>query len=157
MRLKTVATAALLLLVSASIVAPVVRRWTVADRRADDATASRPDRLVLYCFHGKIRCRTCDRIEAFAREAAEQGFAGQLAEGSIEWRAVDYQRPGNEHFIDEYQLVASSVVLVRIRGGVPRQWKNLVDIWQYVEDRNAAVRYVQDEVRSAMSGLDGDR
>lgn len=159
MRFKAATTVTLLSLVAASIVTPLVRQWRDTGRSAS-ATVGEPapcgDRLVLYYFHGKVACRTCNRIEAFAHEAVEQGFAGQLADGSIEWRVVDYQQPGNEHFIEDYHLVASSVVLVQMRGGVRRRSKNLVDVWQFVEDRQSAVRYVQDELRVALSDLGGD-
>ena len=83
------------------------------------ATVLRPDRVVLDYFHGKVRCPACRNVEAYAREAVGTGFAEQQRDGRFEWKVIDYEAPGNEHFAKDYQLVAASLVLVEMRESAP--------------------------------------
>ena len=169
MRPKNIATIVLLLFVAASIVVLAVKglrrglQTAEVNSRPAGEQASAPappadtqplplptDGLVAYYFHGKVRCPTCENIEAYAREAVEAGFAAQLRSGRLQWRVVDYERPGNEHFATQYQLVAPSVVLVDIRGGVENNWKNLPEVWQLAGDKPAFIKFIQEEVRRCL-------
>jgi hypothetical protein len=151
------------LFVAASVALPAIRRFhpgpldgpldaaragaaAPLPGEAEAAATFPPNCVIVYCFRGKVRCQACNEVEAAAREAVRRGFPEPLKQGRLQWRVVDYQRPGNEHFAEEYQLVASSVVLVQLRDGVPQRWKNLLEVWQYAGDQEAAVRYVQTEI-----------
>ena len=58
---------------------------------------------------------------ARARSSTEQ-FAAEAADGRIQWRAIDYQSPGNEHWLADFHLLTGGVVLVQLRDGRPRRW-----------------------------------
>jgi len=67
--------------------------------------ASHPSRkLVVYYFHGTARCPTCRKFESLTDEAIKGHFSEALGRGTLEWRVVNIERPGNEHFVDDYQL-----------------------------------------------------
>jgi len=102
-------------------------------------------RVVVYYFHGNMRCPTCRAIEALTREAIETGFARDLADGKMEMLAVNVDEPANGHFVTDYQLVTKSVVVVRFEGDLQKEWKNLDQVWQQVQDKDAFIRYIQDE------------
>ncbi len=138
MVVKRAASLVLWLFVAASVAVPAVRHFRPgppgdpldaaragADEplpgEAEAAAAFPPDCLIVYCFRGKVRCQACNAVEAAARQAVRRGFLEPLKQGRLQWRVVDYQQPGNEHFAAEYQLVASSVVLVQLRDGVPER------------------------------------
>jgi len=104
--------------------------------------------VVAYYFHGSFRCQTCRKLEAFSREAVESGFPEDLKAGRIEWRVINVEEPGNEHFIQDYQLVSKALVLVAKDGSKQTQWKNLQDIWTLVNNKEAFIKYVQTEIRS---------
>jgi hypothetical protein len=117
---------------------------------ADAAFGQKPpqrDRLIVYYAHGSARCWSCSRLEEYAHEAVFSGFPRELAEGRLEWRVVDYEKPGNERFADRYKLPGPSIVLVRYRNGQPAQWEVLQAVWESLHDRPAAVAYVCREVR----------
>ena len=101
-----------------------------------------------YYFHGKVRCPACRNVEAYAREAVGTGFAEQQRDGRVEWKVIDYEAQGNEHFAKDYQLVAASLVLVEMRESAPKRWKNLKEVWKLAENKQALVALVQDEIRS---------
>lgn len=149
MTLKNFATAVILLFVTASIAAPIVRRVRHATTEAGaETTGLRPDRVAVYYFHGKIRCPECRTIESCARQTVEQKFPEQLRQGRIEWRVIDYQSPGNEHFVDDYRLIAATVGLVEFHDGIAKQWKQLARAWDFVGNRDEMKRYIETEIRS---------
>lgn len=111
------------------------------------------DGVVAYYLHGNTRCPTCRGIEAYAHEAIEAAFTEELEGGRLDWQVVNYELPGNEHFAAEYELVAPTVVLVGIRGGSQEEWKNLVRVWELVGDKEAFVKYVQEETRALLNGF----
>lgn len=143
MKAKTLVTGALLAFVAASVAALVFKGTrgkpaaTVADRPVSTG-------VVAYYFHGNVRCPTCRKIESLSREAIETGFGDALRDGQLQWRTVNVEEPGNEHFVKDYALTTRSLVLVDSRG----QWKNLDQVWQLIGNPPAFVQYVQDELRT---------
>ena len=112
-----------------------------------------PDRTVVaYYFHGNFRCQTCRKIEALSREAVESGFPEDLKVGRLEWRVINVEEPGNEHFIQDYQLFSKSLVLVAKEGSKQTRWKNLQKVWTLVGDKEGFIQYVQDEIRAYLRG-----
>ena len=51
------------------------------------------DGLVVYYFHGNIRCPTCRSIESQAQETVQTHFASQLSNGEVVWKIVNYEQP----------------------------------------------------------------
>ena len=41
-------------------------------------------KIIVYYFHRNKRCKTCKNIESYTHEAVQKGFAGELADGSVE-------------------------------------------------------------------------
>jgi hypothetical protein len=112
----------------------------------DSATVSR--RVIAYYFHTTYRCSSCRKIEAYARTAIETGFAAEIAGGRLEWRVVNVETKGNEHFVKDYQLYTKSVVLSDQRSGREVRWKNLARVWELLGNEGAFVAYVQAETRA---------
>ena len=144
MKLKN-ARAVLFIIVGLACVAP----WAVSD---DAGTGTPVDgeadgKVVAYYFHGNARCSTCRKIEAYSEEAISSGFESKLVEGRLEWRAVNVDESENKHFVQDFQLVTKSVVLVEYNDGEVVRWENLKDVWQLVRNKDRFVDYVQTETR----------
>ena len=138
MKFKTALTAGLLLFVAASIATPIVRRMVAVGRETPaDAAPPRPDALVVYYFRGNVRCPACRTLEACSREVVAERFSTAVAAGRIEWRAIDYQAPGNEHFLTDFQMLTGGVVLVEFRDGRAKRWTALPETWNMTGDRKA--------------------
>jgi hypothetical protein len=115
---------------------------------ADTGEAVRPDaRVVAYYFHGTRRCPTCLSIEKTARESLERELAGAFESGAIEWRTVDYEESGNEHFAREFELTGATLVLVKEAGGQVERWANLERVWDLIGDDAEFSAYVTGEAR----------
>ena len=108
--------------------------------------------LNVYYFHRTVRCPSCEKIEALARKAVEEGFAGDLASGATTWRVVNIDVPENKHFEVDYQLRMQSVIVSQSRNGKEVRWKNLEKVWDLLDDDTGFVRYVQDEIRTFGQG-----
>lgn len=121
---------------------------TPAEPGASGRAAPSRDGVVAYYFHTTFRCSTCRKLEALSREALESGFAEELASGRLALRVVNVEDPGNGNFVQDFQLVTKSLVLVEYRDGKVVRWKNLPEIWRLVRNRDAFIRYVQEETRA---------
>jgi len=107
--------------------------------------------LVAYYFHGTSRCPTCLKMEKYAREAIEESFDGDVQSGRVQWQAVNYDEPANEHFVKQYKLFASALVLVSGQADAQR-WQKLERIWDLVGDEPGFKAYVIDQVTSMLRG-----
>lgn len=118
---------------------------------AEEAVEGR--RVVAYYFHGDVRCATCNKLEAYTGEAINQGFADELQSGRLVWRVVNYDKKGNEHFVDDYSLPYQSVILVEQIDGHETAFRNLEQVWELVGDKNAYLEYVRTETRHFLDSL----
>lgn len=108
-------------------------------------------RVVAYYFYTSFRCASCRAIEAWSRAAIEEGFADEIRDGRLVWRAVNTDEKANKHFVKDFKLYTKSLVLVDEVRGRPAEWRNLEQVWQLLQDRPKFVRYVQGETRSFLS------
>ena len=163
MKMKTVITATLLLFAATSVVYLVLSESRArVETPLDDKEASVPlatsassepsgggdevqHKVIAYYFHGTVRCTTCRAIEQHAYDAVETGFHGELQSGALEWRAINVEEPGNQHFVDDYELTTRSLVLAAMEGETRVRWQNLDRIWDLVSNPDAFIAYVQSE------------
>jgi|GEM_PF-928867 len=109
-----------------------------------------PDGVHVYYLHGNIRCPTVRTSEAYAKEAVETGFASELQSGKVTFRVVNYDRPENRHYQSDYQVVAPTVVLAKWRDGKQVDWRNLNEVWEYVNDKPGFLSLVQNHLREIL-------
>lgn len=153
MKPKTIISAVLLLFVAISVVALIVQQSSDAPEASTGGNAVTSeqlpdDRLIVYYFHGNVRCPTCNTLEAYSKEAVETYFADELNTGRVEFQVVNYDETWNEHFLTDYDLSFQSLVLVEIKDGKEVGHKNLEKIWDLVGNKTAYFDYVRDEVNS---------
>lgn len=116
------------------------------------APKSEQKKLVVYYFHTTFRCRSCNMIEQFTKQAVESGFADELKNGLIEFKVINVEEKGNEHFAEEYKLYTKSVIVSDVRNGKEASWKNLDKVWQFLGDQNKFKEYIQTEVKTSLKG-----
>lgn len=104
--------------------------------------------VIVYYFHRTLRCPTCHRLEELAKQAIETGFANELALGTVQWRATNFQQQGNEHFVKDYKLEAPALILVKTRNGEQVEWQNMEKIWELVGTPVEYSKYVQGGLQS---------
>ena len=105
-------------------------------------------RVIAYYFHGSFRCPTCHKLEQYSKEAIGENFKDQIAKGTLEFKTIDVEEKGNEHFVNDYKLYTKSLVISKVENGKETEYKNLAKIWEYVRNKEKFFDYVTDEVQS---------
>lgn len=111
-----------------------------------------PRTVVAYYFHGTQRCHTCLTMEAYARGALKERLSDALQSGQLQFRSVNVDETANEHFVKEYDLYASALVLVEMAGDEVKRSKKLKEIWDLVGDEPKFKAYVRDEALAYLEG-----
>ena len=113
---------------------------------ADSSSA----KVTAYYFHGSFRCYTCNMMERYSQEAIEANFKDALASGKLEFKAVNVEDRGNEHFVDDYKLYTKSLIISLVKDGKEVKSKNLDKIWELARNKQKFIEYVTAEVNALM-------
>jgi len=108
---------------------------------------------IAYYFHGNFRCDNCKKIEQYSREAIEKYFAEELKTKTLTFTIINTDLPGNEHYIEDYQLYTRSLVIAEFEDGKQIRWKNLAKVWDYLNDKDAFYEYVKSEIRNYLEQM----
>ena len=138
----------------------IVAFWLIAalfflgkDIQAKDVVDNDNNQVIAYYFHGDFRCVTCRNLEQYAREAIENNFQKELAEGTLVFKAVNVEKKENDHFINDYQLYSKSLVVSLIKNGKQLRHKNLAKIWHLVRNKKKYLKYVEDEISAFLKEI----
>lgn len=101
--------------------------------------------VIVYYFHGDMRCATCKKIEAYTREAVTRDLAADVGAGRLVMKVVNVDQAGNEEYVVDFDLTTRTVVLVDMVDGQRKRWKKLEQTWELVKDKNAFKKYITDE------------
>ena len=130
---------------------PVVHKNT-AHKKTSVIALKDNRHLVVYYFHGNARCPTCYKLEGFAKSEVETDFADAIKSGKLEWKTVNVEEKGNEHFVDDYKLYTKSIIVSVHQNGKETSWKNLDSIWQLVHDQSKYREYIKNDVKACLEG-----
>lgn len=129
---KTLTAVILLVFVIGSLAVMALRERGEA-RAASEAPAATAaagvsaDTVSVTYFHGSKRCKTCMDIEARTKAAVEAAFASEIADGRVLFRSVNIEEAANAHYVKDYGLTFSTVVVSR--GDIHERLDN---VWQLV-------------------------
>ena len=110
---------------------------------AEDKPAAK---VIAYYFHGTMRCPTCHKLEQYSKEAIETNFKEAIASGKLEFKVVNVEDKGNEHYGSDYQLYTKSLILSLVKNGKQTKWINLDKIWENVSNKQKFIEYVKSGV-----------
>jgi hypothetical protein len=97
-------------------------------------------KILAYYFHPTARCVTCRNIEAYSLEAIQEWE--DKNKKKVVWNELNIEDSLNEHYVGEYSLQFSSLVIVKYVGGQKNRWKNLDETWKLVNDKDSFKKYV---------------
>ncbi|NLS94075.1 MAG: hypothetical protein GXX96_18095 [Planctomycetaceae bacterium] len=103
------------------------------------------DGLIVYYFHGNVRCPTCRAIESQAHEVVANDFADQLASGRVAWKIVNYDKPEGTDLAKQFDVHMANVVLAQMDGGEIKNWRRLDQVWALVGDKPAFAEFIRTE------------
>jgi hypothetical protein len=122
-----------------------------------DSVFSKPDtktnKVIAYYFHGTFRCATCRRLEEYSKEAIKTNFNDAVSSGKLEFKTVNIEEEGNEHFAKDYQLYTKSLILSLVKNGKEVKSKNLSRIWEYAGNKEKFTAYVKEEISAFLGEI----
>ena len=92
-------------------------------------------------------------MEKYSREAVEMNFKEALAKGELEFKEINVEERGNEHFVNDYQLYTKTLILSLVKDGKEIKSKNLDKIWQLARNKEKFIEYVAGEIRDFMKDV----
>ncbi len=102
--------------------------------------------VIAYYFHGDMRCRTCHKLEQYSKEAIETNFKDELKSGKLEFKVINVEEKGNQHYGKDYQLYTKSLILSVVKEGKEIKWENMDKIWECVGNKQRFIDYVKNGV-----------
>ena len=90
--------------------------------------------VIVRYFHSNVRCSTCLAFEDWSETAVER-FPKELKNGTLKWQVINFDEPGNEHYIKDYDLAEKSLVLIREEDGKVVKWKNVEEFWDFDDNQ----------------------
>lgn len=112
-----------------------------------------PDVIQVTYFSSDVRCATCIRIERLTRETVEKNFPAEIKSGRIVLQTINLDGPGNEHYVQDYQLISKTVIVSDRAKGQEVGWENLQDVWSKQKDERAFEAYVVDAVHRHLGSV----
>jgi hypothetical protein len=116
---------------------------------ADNAGAA-PKYIATY-FLTNVRCPSCLTIERLSSETVRTEFSDQIESGLLQWRTVNIDDEGNDHFVKDYSLYTKSVIISEMAEGKEVRWKNLPKVWELLRNEGKFRKYLKEEISAFMA------
>jgi thiol-disulfide isomerase/thioredoxin len=71
-------------------------------------------KVIVYNFHGKIRCSSCIAIEEATTETLNTYFKKEMKEGKVNRVIVDVDDEANKKIAEKYQVFGSGLIISKI-------------------------------------------
>jgi hypothetical protein len=117
----------------------------------NQVSAQKDHKIVVFYFYGNRRCFSCKKIEALTAAAIKEGFSQEIEKGVLEFKPVNIETPGNQHFIKDYRLYSKSVIVSDMVKDSEERWKNLQRVWELLYREGAFKGYIQEEIREYLN------
>lgn len=114
------------------------------------AAATRPDGVTVINFHGDKRCRTCIGIGTLAKKTLDEEFADEVIAGKVHWEHINVDEAANAHYVKDYEIVSSTVLVTLWKDGKEVKWKRLDGVWDHIGDEPTFRAYVAQGVRDLL-------
>ncbi len=111
-----------------------------------ESTDNLENRLIVYYLHGDVRCATCQKLESYSKKALTDNYAEQLADGSIEFIVLNYDKPENEHFLTDFDISYQALVVIDVKDNAEVGFEKLAKIWDLTNDEDAYLAYVKEKI-----------
>jgi hypothetical protein len=59
---------------------------------------------------------------------------------------INVDDPENRHYLEQFEVLSNSIVIVQKKSGVVSRYKNLESIWDVSQDREAITQILRTEV-----------
>jgi hypothetical protein len=123
---------------------------TVASEGTAAVEVANASAVTVTYFTTRARCVSCRKIEAMTKDTLTELFASELAAGTLRYETISIDAPGNEHYIQDYQLSFKTVV---VANGKNDSWQKLDEVWQLMGDAEKFKAFVAAAIRKQLEGV----
>ena len=109
------------------------------------------NQVVVYYFHRKFRCQSCEVLESTLMSTIQVTYSNHFGAGRLAMCIINVDDPENRFYLEQFEILGNSIVIVEKRGGVVSRYKNLESIWDVSEDREAITKMLRTEVGGFLS------
>ena len=120
----------------------------IETRKEDDVM------LIVYYFHATARCTECINIENFTKEILETEFTKEKKSIKMIFFPLNIEDSANEHYINDFKLDVSTVILSKVINNKQVSWKNLEHVWKYADDKQLFFKYVRKGINDFLNQKD---
>jgi len=125
--------------------------WRTFAFGTDAASLTLPDDgIVVVNFHATTRCNACREIGTEAKTTVDESFANDLNAGRLSWHVINFEEPAAQHFVTDYGLTTSTVVITRRAGGRDVEWQRLDGVWDLLFEGPRMRDYVKRHIMEVM-------
>ncbi len=117
-----------------------------------DCSPAFEEGVFAFYFHGYRRCPTCISIENNINTCLNNNFKNEIEDGSLKLRSINVQEASNSHFVDDFKLKYSTLIVGKMKNNKVDSWKALDDVWKLLRDKVSFCSYVSEKVESFMEG-----
>lgn len=93
-------------------------------------------------FRDSSFCPTCDAME----ELTGKLMNDEPAMKDVGFKVINFELPGNQHYLFDYDLYTTTIVLIEQRDGLSVRWKNLHDSLEKAEKSDGYYDYIVLEI-----------
>lgn len=112
------------------------------------AIAGPAPKAIVYYMHRTYRCPTCVSMEKMIRDSLDHAFAPELADGTVQWRSVDFK--DHEDLAKRLGVRPPCVVVSSPRSGRGDSYQPLDELWMLKDDQPAFNAFLTKSVRGAV-------
>jgi len=127
---------------------------STAAAAASADTKAAPDTAIVYYFHGNRRCPTCIGIQETISSTIDERFAQETDSGTLVFKEINIDKPENKHFVKEFNLSFSTMVVAANKGKKTVKWENCDKVWRLARDKAALADYTDKSVRKYLALVD---
>ena len=136
-----------------TVIAVAVGSWAFKEfgpAKAVTPDVIRPDGVTVINFHGAKRCRTCIGIGELAKKIVDEDFAAGMQSGEIRWVQLNYDEAANAHYVKDYGLVSSTILITLWKDGKEVKWNRLDGVWDHFGNDPAFRTYLTQNLRDLL-------
>ena len=107
----------------------------------------RDNQVVVYYFHRKFRCQSCEVLESTLKDTLQITYADHFGAGRLAMCVINVDAPENRHYLDKFDIFSNSVIIVEKKNGEILRSRAVESIWDVSQDRDAISHLLQAEVK----------
>lgn len=111
--------------------------------------------VIVYYFHATRRCRTCLGIQSAIEQTIKERFAKETVSGRLTFKDVNIDEDANKHFVNEFQISFSTMIVALLNNGKVTKWENCQKIWDYAHSPKELMDYTESLIRKYLELLQG--